>query len=598
MMPSTAESKEEEEEKRSSSGFVGATQSNATSLNDLFLHRFQQQQMQQMQQHQFLPPIANHQMSNFSSASQQWQRQQLQGRFGGGLGNMADTTTSFYSPATTSAVPPTMFSLQDQFSMPDYSNAMAAAAAMRNSQSAFFQAQSLVGSPGSNLSNDTGRAAFARSAPMSAANAALNLSSEVSFLRQQQEQERRAAAARVAAAEQIAAGQVDGGSLYLQERLGASSFGAQARFPSLSSPNMSSIPNQSDLARALLASRNSNNAASAGTSNVDLGLPANMDNNTSELSRMIMMLRGDFGPAPAITNTTASSHSATSMSDPSLAGVSWPRYAGDSLDLFAARGKGLSEGSTPAPGSPFKTNRKAGIKKRSPRPLPKGPKPSYRLLSTPKTPASMPYVLYSEDDDDYLTPYQCLLRKQLELFVADPEDVRCSSQQGRTTNIQVGQVGLRCRHCEGGLASRTKGAVYYSHSIDGIYQIGQNIGKVHLAERCYRIPDDIRRNLIALRNDSRRASSGKAYWSDRIRALGVYEEGNILKYRSKATELDEVVAAASEGITSASNEGKGASDPQEESNCVSGKPDGNVGKERVSNMEETAAKAGQPESEY
>jgi len=163
--------------------------------------------------------------------------------------------------------------------------------------------------------------------------------------------------------------------------------------------------------------------------------------------------------------------------------------------------------------------------------------PPPRRSTMERVAQTMPIVLYTEDDDAYLTPYQCLLRKQLELFEAGPEDVRSSSQQGRTTNIQVGQVGLRCRHCTGGLASRTKGALYYSHSIDGVYQIGQNIGKVHLTERCYRIPDDIRRKLIALRSDSRRASSGKIYWSDRIRRLGVYEEGSILRFRPPHVSL-------------------------------------------------------------
>jgi hypothetical protein len=45
-----------------------------------------------------------------------------------------------------------------------------------------------------------------------------------------------------------------------------------------------------------------------------------------------------------------------------------------------------------------------------------------------------------------------------------------------------------------------------------------------------------------MRKDSRRASSGKAYWADRIRAIGVYEEGNILKHRGcNAVEGDGVV---------------------------------------------------------
>jgi hypothetical protein len=38
---------------------------------------------------------------------------------------------------------------------------------------------------------------------------------------------------------------------------------------------------------------------------------------------------------------------------------------------------------------------------------------------------------------------------------------------------RLGQIGLRCRHCAGvQIAARTKGAAYYSQTIEGIYQVG------------------------------------------------------------------------------------------------------------------------------
>jgi len=150
---------------------------------------------------------------------------------------------------------------------------------------------------------------------------------------------------------------------------------------------------------------------------------------------------------------------------------------------------------------------------------------------------SFPVVLYQESDEHKLTAYQCLLRKQLELFEADEDDVRCSTRQGRTAPIKLGQVGLRCRHCAGvQLAARTKGAAYYSQTVEGIYQIAQNMSKVHLCERCYRIPRDVRRQLIVLRSDCRRAIGGKEYWSENIRTLGVYVEEGILRVKKAPKE--------------------------------------------------------------
>ncbi len=76
-------------------------------------------------------------------------------------------------------------------------------------------------------------------------------------------------------------------------------------------------------------------------------------------------------------------------------------------------------------------------------------------------------VLYVDGDEHYLTEYQCLLRKQLEVFEAGPHDIR-GSTQGRNVPILLGQVGLRCRHCANlPLAARTKGAVYYSQTVEG-----------------------------------------------------------------------------------------------------------------------------------
>jgi hypothetical protein len=146
---------------------------------------------------------------------------------------------------------------------------------------------------------------------------------------------------------------------------------------------------------------------------------------------------------------------------------------------------------------------------------------------------SFPCVLYlGEVDDEGLTPYQCCLRKHLELFEADEDDVRNSTRQGRTAPVKLGQVGLRCRHCaDAKVAARTKGAAYYSQSVEGLYQIAQNMSKVHLMEKCKHMPSADRRHLIALRNDSRRANGGKEYWKLKIREMGVYEDPPILRAR-------------------------------------------------------------------
>jgi hypothetical protein len=165
----------------------------------------------------------------------------------------------------------------------------------------------------------------------------------------------------------------------------------------------------------------------------------------------------------------------------------------------------------------------------APAEIPRGGHEQERLRNS-----TFPCVLYlGEIDDEALTPYQCCLRKHLELFEADEEDVRNSTRQGRTAPIKLGQIGLRCRHCaDAKVAARTKGAAYYSQTIEGLYQIAQNLSKTPLLDRCKHIPPADRHRLITLRNNSRRATGGKEYWTLRIRDFGVYEDPPVLRAHS------------------------------------------------------------------
>ena len=54
----------------------------------------------------------------------------------------------------------------------------------------------------------------------------------------------------------------------------------------------------------------------------------------------------------------------------------------------------------------------------------------------------------------------------VELFEADPEDVRGSTTPGRKGKIALGQVGIRCLHCaQVNRSERSKGGVNFSHTI-------------------------------------------------------------------------------------------------------------------------------------
>ncbi|KAG7356792.1 hypothetical protein IV203_001478 [Nitzschia inconspicua] len=135
-------------------------------------------------------------------------------------------------------------------------------------------------------------------------------------------------------------------------------------------------------------------------------------------------------------------------------------------------------------------------------------------------------ILAEDTDPANLSPYQCELRKHLELFEADPEDVRGSNTPGRHGRVELGQVGLRCRYCAHlDRFERPKGAANYSGTVEGVYQIAQNISKSHLCGKCQSIPNDVRNRLIALRTGAVRSRSRncKNYWADSIRKRGIFE---------------------------------------------------------------------------
>ena len=138
--------------------------------------------------------------------------------------------------------------------------------------------------------------------------------------------------------------------------------------------------------------------------------------------------------------------------------------------------------------------------------------------------------MYLDYDSVLLTEYQCLMRQQIELFEASPIDVR-GSAQGRHSRIQLGQVGIRCKHCASlPKPARARGAIYFSKTINGMYQVAQNMSKVHLC-KCHQVPDPIKGRLIKLQKGLRRASGGKEYWAEALRTMGVMEMGGILRFK-------------------------------------------------------------------
>jgi hypothetical protein len=139
-------------------------------------------------------------------------------------------------------------------------------------------------------------------------------------------------------------------------------------------------------------------------------------------------------------------------------------------------------------------------------------------------------MIYMHRDELCLSKFQCLVRKQIELFEATMEDVEAGAR-GRNNPIVLGQVGIRCRYCSFlPQQARTRGAIYYPTKFDRVYQTAVNMAAIHLCKHCSCIPQEARDELSNLKDQKSIAGGGKDYWASGVRMLGVFETGEGLRF--------------------------------------------------------------------
>jgi len=134
-------------------------------------------------------------------------------------------------------------------------------------------------------------------------------------------------------------------------------------------------------------------------------------------------------------------------------------------------------------------------------------------------------VLATKEDKHWLSDLVCLIRENIEVFAANPDDVAARSRRGGIKKpIAVGRVGIRCIHCANvPHQKKAKGAVSYPNSIRIVHQAVRNWQRYHF-DACEHIPDSVRKAYSALK--STRSHSGNAslkYWIDSTTSLGLVD---------------------------------------------------------------------------
>lgn len=170
-------------------------------------------------------------------------------------------------------------------------------------------------------------------------------------------------------------------------------------------------------------------------------------------------------------------------------------------------------------------------------------------------------MLASPMDQGHLNPLHCFVRRHVEVFAADKNDIAAPSP-GRKHRVILGQVGIRCVHCASlPPKERVKRAVCYPPSVNGIYHSVSNMKFDHFGI-CRGLLNQDRDDFTALRKLSGRrgaaqgASKGAAnstaqYYHDSALLLGLVDTDEGIRFKDSAVSKSES-ATTSESSTVAS----------------------------------------------
>jgi len=121
--------------------------------------------------------------------------------------------------------------------------------------------------------------------------------------------------------------------------------------------------------------------------------------------------------------------------------------------------------------------------------------------ATPFVYSIPPRSLAAPEDESFLNPIHCFVRKNVEVFAATEKDITAPAP-GRKNRVTFGQVGIRCIHCSKlPLKQRVKRAICYPPSITSIYHSVSNMKFDHFGA-CRGLPPSERQKFAALRTSS------------------------------------------------------------------------------------------------
>jgi len=126
------------------------------------------------------------------------------------------------------------------------------------------------------------------------------------------------------------------------------------------------------------------------------------------------------------------------------------------------------------------------------------------------------------DDREWLSDLDCFVRSNIEVFIADEEDVNYFRNDKKVVAM-TGNVGLRCVHCAHlKHRDRTAGACYFPKTISSIYENTRDFQKSHLTY-CPHLPLAAKEKLLTKSTSSSLTSVLRRYYILSAKALGMVD---------------------------------------------------------------------------
>eukprot|EP00980_Cylindrotheca_fusiformis_P011106 scaffold2553_cov138-Cylindrotheca_fusiformis.AAC.14 len=137
-------------------------------------------------------------------------------------------------------------------------------------------------------------------------------------------------------------------------------------------------------------------------------------------------------------------------------------------------------------------------------------------------PPSARVLLAIPEDKEWLSDMDCFIRKQLEVFCANEDDI-AAALSDRKYPVHPGQVGIRCIHCATAKPTAPLGqAVSYPFAINGIYESVREFQRLHL-DSCENVPAEIKRKLSDFQGSSSLSSVLRKYYMLSAKGLGLQD---------------------------------------------------------------------------